>query len=101
MSRRPVDNSELERWHCLEAGDLLERLCTYAKRDLTFQARLHRQATRWHCSTDGAEYELLCDGPKFYDTRAGQGGGGAIDLVMHLKQLEFRPATQLLRKLGL
>ena len=101
MRRQPVDNSELARWRCLDAGDLIERLCTYAKQDPTFQPRLHGQATRWHCNMDGAEYELLCDGPKFYDTRACLGGGGAIDLVMHLRQLEFKPAAQLLRKLGL
>ncbi len=100
-SHGPVDNFELKRWRCLDATEVLGRICTYAKRDPTFTPRSCLQTTRWHCSVEGAEYELLCNGAKFYDTRAGIGGGGAVDLAMHLKQLAFKPAARLLRSLGL
>jgi hypothetical protein len=99
--RRPVDNSELQRWRQLDSEDLLSLLCTHAKRDSSFEPRARPQTTRWHCNVDGTEYELLCHGPKFYDTRAKRGGGGAVDLVMHLRQLDFSPTVRLLRELSL
>ena len=42
-------------------------------------------------------FELLLTGPKFYDTRQKRGGGGAIDLVMHLYQIDFKKAVDRLR----
>lgn len=101
MARRTVDNDELERWRGLHAVVLVERLSTYAKQDPSYQPRLRQATTRWHCDVDGAEFELLCCGPKFYDCRAKRGGGGAIDLVMHLKRLQFAGAVSLLRTSGL
>ncbi|MBZ3343388.1 hypothetical protein IPR00_22095, partial [Xanthomonas perforans] len=38
--------------------------------------------------------ELLATGPKWYDTRAEKGGGGAIDLAMHLLRLDFVSAVK-------
>lgn len=100
MSRRSVDNLELERWRRLDAVALLDLVCTHAKRDLSFEPRLRGLGSRWHCNVDGVEYELLCSGPKFYDTRAGHGGGGALDLVMHLMRVDFKHAAHLLRGWG-
>ncbi|WP_255208805.1 hypothetical protein [Paraburkholderia youngii] len=47
------------------------------------------------------EFELLLRGPKFYDTRAKRGGGGAIDLIMHLHRVGFIQAVNLLQEAGL
>jgi len=43
---------------------------------------------RWHT----ARGPLSATGPKFINWHTGQGGGGAIDLVMHLAGVDFRAA---------
>ena len=40
------------------------------------------------------------DRPKWYDTRARKGGGGAIDLAMHVLGLTFVDAVKSLNKLA-
>ncbi len=40
------------------------------------------------------EFEILTTGPKWYDTRARAGGGGAIDLAMHVLGLSFVDAVK-------
>jgi hypothetical protein len=100
MVRRAVDNFELDRWRALPAADLLPLLADYVKQDLTFLPTTSLQSTRWHVSADGREFELLCTGPKFFDTRSGKGGAGAIDLAMHLLHLDFKQSLRLLRQQG-
>jgi hypothetical protein len=41
---------------------------------------------------------LSVTGPKFMNWRGGQGGGGAIDLVMHLAGVDFRTALEWLER---
>lgn len=43
---------------------------------------------------------LSVRGPKFFNWQCGTGGGGAIDLVMHLHQLNFRDALHWLEAHG-
>lgn len=101
MRRRPVDNSALEHWRGLDCLVVLSAVADHAKEDSAFVPRECLQSTRWHVSVAGFDYELLCTGPRFFDTRARHGGGGAIDLVMHLFQVDFRHAVALLRDKGL
>jgi hypothetical protein len=54
---------------------------------------------RWHALTTRGEFEILTTGPKWYDTRAKKGGGGAIDLVMHVLGLSFVEAVEVLTKI--
>lgn len=56
---------------------------------------------RWHAAVSAREVEFLCNGPKFFDTRGSQGGGGAIDMAMWLLDVDFKQAVRLLRKKGL
>jgi hypothetical protein len=51
---------------------------------------------KWH-TTRGV---LSVRGPKFFNWQCGTGGGGAIDLVMHLHQLNFRDALHWLEAHG-
>lgn len=101
MRRSPVDNSTLERWRSLACVEVLNAVADHLKEDETFVPRQCPGATRWHVSAAGADYELLCTGAQFFDTRAKRGGGGAIDLVMHLLHVDFRRATSLLHDKGL
>lgn len=98
---RAVDQSSLARWRSLEATHVLQTLAEYAKPDVTFRPVQDSKTSRWHACMDGCEFELLLTGPKFWDTRAKRGGGGAIDLAMHLARVDFRRAVELLQEVGL
>ena len=49
----------------------------------------HQDPHKWHTS-EGA---LSVTGPKFMNWNCGRGGGGAIDLVMQLRHLDFKAAV--------
>lgn len=100
MGRRSVDNSTLERWRALDALLVLEKLGCYAKVDTTFEPLSAQGTQRYHVNAEGQDFELLLRGPKFFDTRFQHGGGGAVDLAMHVLQLDFKGATGLLRRLA-
>ena len=92
----PVDNSNLVRWQSLDAATVLKALADYAKEDPSYVPRLNTRSSRWHASVAGNDYEILCTGPKFWDDRANCGGGGALDLAMHLFGIKFKKAARLL-----
>lgn len=96
-----VDSGELGRWRSLDAAVALAALADHAKRDPTFEPIKDRTTTRWHANVAGRDFELLLTGSKFFDARAEVGGGGAIDLAMHVLRADFKTATGTLRKKGL
>jgi hypothetical protein len=96
-----VDNFSLTRWRELNAVEALRALADYVKEDPTFKPRNRNGTTRWHVSVAGCEFELLCSDTNFFDARARRGGGGAVDLAMHLFELDFKSAIKLLRERGL
>ena len=100
MGRRAMDNLTLERWRALDALLVLEKLGCYAKADYTFEPLKAQGTQRFHVNAEGRDYELLLRGPKFFDTRLQRGGGGAVDLVMHVRHVDFKGATDLLRALA-
>lgn len=62
-------------------------LCRGAVRD-------SRDPRKWHTE----QGPLSVSGPKFMNWQRGQGGGGAIDLVMHLAGVDFREAVSWLQQ---
>ena len=82
------------------AAVALGALAEHVKQDPSFVPRASLQTARWYTSVDGNDVELLCTGPKFFDVRAGRGGGGAVDLVMHLFDVDFKAAVRLLQDKG-
>lgn len=96
-----IDSGELWRWRNMDAAVALVALAAHAKRDSTFEPVKDRATMRWHANVLGRDFELLLTGPKFFDTRTETGGGGAIDLAMHLLRADFKAATGVLRKKGL
>lgn len=62
-------------------------LCRGAVRD-------RRDRRKWHTE----QGPLSISGPKFMNWQRGQGGGGAIDLVMHLAGVDFRQAMAWLQQ---
>jgi hypothetical protein len=51
--------------------------------------RDERDRSKWHTE----QGPLSVNGPKFINWQCGVGGGGAIDLVMHLAAIDFRAAV--------
>ena len=80
---------------------MLSSLADYVKVDVTFRPSKAVSTQRVHVTAAGFDWELLLDGSKFYDTRARIGGGGAIDLVVHLWQVPFKRAVAMLHAAGL
>jgi hypothetical protein len=97
---RSVDNSELKRLRSLPALNVPSRMSDHAKVDRDFSPVLATGTQRVHVSAGGADWEILADGARFYDTRTGKGGGGAVDLVMHLWRVPFKQAVKMLREAG-
>ena len=99
-SRSQVARPELVRWRSLDAFQALCVLADYVKEDISFKPTHSPSTRRVHATAAGADWELLVDGPKFYDTRAQTGGGGAIDLAIHLWRVPFKKAALMLRQAG-
>jgi hypothetical protein len=80
----------------MPSADVLTLLAIHVKADPTYVPIRDPRSRRWHVRTRCGEFELLTTGPKWWDTRAEKGGGGAIDLAMHVLQLTFVDAVKLL-----
>lgn len=96
-----LEPAALTRWQSLPAVEVLLALADFAKEDSTFRPIQSRSTTRWHARVAHDEFELLLTGPKFWDTRAQVGGGGAVDLAMHLMRKDFKSAARELQERGL
>ncbi|CAK0502789.1 Uncharacterised protein [Burkholderia pseudomallei] len=92
-----VDDRTLEQWRALDALLVLKQLGCYAKLDPTFHPISAQNTARYHVHANGRDWELLITGPKFWNTRANKGGGGAVDLVMHIFAVDFKRAVAILR----
>ncbi|MDT6995072.1 hypothetical protein [Burkholderia cenocepacia] len=101
MRRKAVDNFELQRWRALSAAEALSAIADYAKIDASFRPLKSATSTRWHATVGDLHFEILCTGPKFWDTRNKAGGCGAVDLAMHLLSIDFKHAAAMLRTKGL
>jgi hypothetical protein len=93
-----VDESLLERWRSLDAAQVITAIADYAKPDPTYVPVKTERSSRWHANVNGRDVELLLTGPKFWNARECVGGGGAIDLVIHLTGVDFKGAVKLLKR---
>ncbi len=83
----------------IPCAQLFPRLCDHAKIDRDFTPIKNGHTERWYVHAGGYDYEILATGPKFFDAHAGIGGGGAIDLAMHLLKLDFKRAVKMLQSI--
>lgn len=97
MTMRPTGDSTVQRWRSLSAETVLVALAEHAKMDPTFIPQTRGNTSRWHASAGGFDFELVLTGPKFWDTRKQVGGGGAVDLVIHLFGGDFKAAAAKLK----
>ena len=101
MSRRAFDAEKLAWLREIPLSQVLKQLQDDGKlfwrRDLDFVPDKDRRTVRLFLSSPaGFAWEVLVTGLKWFDVRAGKGGGGCIDLVMHLFDLDFVAAVKLL-----
>ena len=87
----PVTLAELRR---VPAEVTVRRLALDLKADPDYLPIKDSGSRRWRVRTTRGDFEILTTGPKWYDTRARKGGGGAIDLAMHLLGLGFVAAVR-------
>jgi hypothetical protein len=74
---------------------VLSLLAMDYKADPTYVPVKDPRTRRWQVHTRCGDFEILTTGPhKWFDTRINKGGGGAIDLTMHLLRLPFVDAVK-------
>jgi hypothetical protein len=98
VARGRVDAVELEKYRSVDCEALLPLLADHVKADTSFIPIRDGHTHRWHLRVGNREFELLTTGTKWFDTRLQRGGGGGIDLAMHLLALDFRQAITKLRQ---
>lgn len=94
--RRSFNLATLTSLREMASEDALALISVHCKSDPTYLPVKQQISRRWHARTTRGEFEILTTGLKWYDTRAKKGGGGAIDLAMHVRQLSFVDAVKLL-----
>jgi hypothetical protein len=82
----------------MDSIHVLRLLAEHIKEDPSFHPRSSHLTSRWHVHAACQDWEFLCTGPKFWDVRMDIGGGGAIDLVMHIHRLNFKAAAKMLKE---
>ena len=91
--RRSFSQATLAALRELPSEEALARLAIFVKADETYRPAKQAASRRWQVRTTYGEFEILTTGAKWYDTRAKKGGGGAIDLAMHVLQMSFVQAV--------
>ncbi|MGH8219356.1 MAG: hypothetical protein ACREUT_12470 [Steroidobacteraceae bacterium] len=94
--RKAFPSATLARLRETPSAEVLFHLADYCKGDPTYRPVKDPESRRWHIRTDSGEFEILTTGVKWYDGRARTGGGGAIDLAMHILRVPFVDAVRIL-----
>lgn len=93
---RRMTDEEVAKARAVPLLETLEALGYYVSKDSAFEPRKTKRTISVFISNDADVRELIITGEKWYDKREQVGGGGAIDLVMHLRKLSFSRAVRLL-----
>lgn len=79
MTRRAFHRTTLQALREMPSEDALALLAVYSKADPTYLPVNDPRSRRWYARTERSDFELITTGPKWWDTRAKTGGGGAIN----------------------
>lgn len=101
MARKSFDDATLAWLREMPLTDVLQRLRDdghiFWRYDQDFVPVKNSRTERLFVSNvDGQAWELLITGFRWFDTRGGSGGGGGIDLVMHLLGVDFVSAVKII-----
>jgi hypothetical protein len=94
VRRARFDAALLDALRSMTLKQTLDRLGLGWKIDPDFVPVKNPATVRLHVSVGSGVTELLSTGQRWFDTRAQRGGGGAIDLAMHLLGLSFVDAVK-------
>ncbi|MGO9073936.1 MAG: hypothetical protein ACLQEI_07215 [Terriglobales bacterium] len=98
--RHRIDRATLSRLREMPSAHALALVSIHIKADPSYRPVRNATSRRWHAHTAQGDFEIITTGVKWYDTRARVGGGGAIDLVMHVDALPFVQAARRLQGLA-
>jgi len=93
-----ISDAEVTRLRMMPVADTIRLLGLYAKADRDYTPKDSR-SKRIHVSVANTVIELIVTCNKWFDSHAKRGGGGAIDLTMHLYGEPFAKAVRRLQKL--
>lgn len=96
--RKSFDEQELQRLREVPLGVALAALGRHVAVDRDFEPTKDARTERWLVDSGAGKAEILVTGPKWFDARRKRGGGGPIDLVMHLDNVSFVEAVRRLRR---
>lgn len=94
-SRRPqhrFDEELVTRFRVMTVEQTARILGLYCKQDKNYESTAHRNSKCYHISKDGEVFEIIVTQLKWYSTHRRYGGGGGIDLTMHLYGETFKAA---------
>ena len=95
---RSFSSRLLEQVRAVPLGPALQSLGYHVAIDRDFTPAKDARSERWIISgTGGVSSELVVTGIKWFDVRCARGGGGVVDLVMHLESLSFVAAVKRLQ----
>jgi hypothetical protein len=93
-SRRSFPPESLDALRSMTPQQTLDRLGLGWKIDRDFRPQKDSRTVRLYVTVGAGVVELVVTGARWYDPRAKKGGGGAIDLTMHLCGLDFVGAVK-------
>lgn len=98
MAKKRFSEEELQRLREVPLLKALDALELHYQHDPDYKPRKSQESMRVIVSVKDLVYTLQFTGMRWYDMHSKEGGGGAIDLTMHLMQCEFLQAAKLLQK---
>ncbi len=91
---KKFSNEQLEILRSIPLTDALDQLGLFWKADRDYKPRGAKEGKRYFVSMDEKVFELQVTGMKWFDMQTKKGGGGAIDLVMYLYDVDFVAAVK-------
>ena len=98
MAKKKFSDEELKRLREMPLLKALDALELHYQHDPDYKPRKSQESMRVIVSVKDLVYTLQLTGMRWYDMHSKDGGGGAIDLTMHLMQCDFFHAAKLLQK---
>lgn len=99
--RKNFDDVTLARLRSVRPDGALAAVGLTVRRDVFYVPSKDSSSCRIHVSDErGGVFELIVTGTKWFDQAAAVGGGGAIDVTMHVLRLGFVAAVRRLVAAG-